>query len=150
MTVLSFKFEVMNNCKEIGMRKMIPFAVALCCVLISVPTEAQKGAVWEYHTRESYDKVYVETLQAVTAARFIVRSEDKQQGTINAQLMGWGGGEYAAALVVVGKEEGGVFIRVMFTRRSGDIGTGPKRWAKDFGGALKKALPDLTVEERKQ
>ena len=150
MTVLSFKFEVMNNCKEIGMRKMIPFAVALCCVLISVPTEAQRGAVWEYHTRESYDKVYVETLQAVTAARFIVRSEDKQQGTINAQLMGWGGGEYAAALVVVGKEEGGVFIRVMFTRRSGDIGTGPKRWAKDFGGALKKALPDLTVEERKQ
>lgn len=148
--MFSFEFEVMKNCKGIAMRKMIPLAVALCCVLISVRTEAQKGAVLEYHTHESYDKVWVETLQAVTAARFIVRQENKEQGTINAQLMGWGGGEYAAALVVVGKEENGVFIRVMFTRRSGDIGTGPKRWAKDFGGALKKALPDLTVEERKQ
>jgi hypothetical protein len=45
-------------------------------------------------------------IPAVSAARFIVRQENREQGTINAQLMSWGGmGEYAAAFVIVGKDE---------------------------------------------
>jgi len=115
--------------------------------LISGHAIAQKAMICKYHTHEPYDKVYVETLQAVSVARFIVRQENKEQGTINAQLMSWGGfGEYAAALVIVGKDEDGVFIRAMFTRRTGDIGSGAKSWKKKFGGALKKALPDLTED----
>jgi hypothetical protein len=107
--------------------------------LLSAHAIAQKALVCKYHTHEDYDKVYVETLQAVSEAKFIVRQENKEQGTINAQLMSWGGfGEYAAAFVIVGKDKDGVFIRAMFTRRTGDIGTGARNWKKKFEGSLKK------------
>ena len=61
--------------------------------------------------------------------------------------MSWGGmGEYAAAFVIVGKDEDGVFVRAMFTRRTGDIGSGAKSWKKNFERSLKKSLPDLTED----
>jgi hypothetical protein len=133
--------------KEIVVKKLILLTVVLCFGLIPIPAGAQKASVFKYHTHEPYDKVYVETLQAVSAARFIVRQENREQGTINAQLMSWGGmGEYAAAFVIVGKDEDGVFIRAMFTRRTGDIGSGPKSWKRNFERALKKSLPDLTED----
>jgi hypothetical protein len=126
---------------------MLLLAVVLCSGLVPLSAGAQKASVFKYHSHEPYDKVYVETLQAVSAARFIVRQENKEQGTINAQLMSWGGmGEYAAAFVIVGKDENGVFIRAMFTRRTGDIGSGAKSWKKNFEKSLKKSLPDLTED----
>ncbi len=129
------------------MKRMLLLAVVLCSGLVPLSAGAQKASVFKYHSHEPYDKVYVETLQAVSAARFIVRQENKEQGTINAQLMSWGGmGEYAAAFVIVGKDENGVFIRAMFTRRTGDIGSGAKSWKKNFEKSLKKSLPDLTED----
>jgi len=126
---------------------MLLLAVVLCSGLVPLSAGAQKASVFKYHSHEPYDKVYVETLQAVSAARFIVRQENREQGTINAQLMSWGGmGEYAAAFVIVGKDENGVFIRAMFTRRTGDIGSGAKSWKKNFEKSLKKSLPDLTED----
>jgi hypothetical protein len=133
--------------REGGAMKKV-FLPILAFLLISAHAAAQKATICKYHTHESYDKVYVETLQAVSVARFIVRQENKEQGTINAQLMSWGGfGEYATAFIIVGKDEDGVFVRAMFTRRTGDIGTGAKSWKKNFGAALKKALPDLTEDK---
>lgn len=129
------------------MKRMLLLAVVLFSGLVSLSAGAQKASVFKYHSHEPYDKVYVETLQAVSAARFIVRQENREQGTINAQLMSWGGmGEYAAAFVIVGKDENGVFIRAMFTRRTGDIGSGAKSWKKNFEKSLKKSLPDLTED----
>lgn len=129
------------------MKRMLLLAVVLCSGLVPLSAGAQKASVFKYHSHEPYDKVYVETLQAVSAARFIVRQENREQGTINAQLMSWGGmGEYAAAFVIVGKDENGVFIRAMFTRRTGDIGSGAKSWKKNFEKSLKKSLPDLTED----
>jgi hypothetical protein len=34
----------------------------------------------------------------------------------------------------------------MFTRRTGDIGSGAKSWKKNFERSLKKSLPDLTED----
>ena len=129
------------------MKTLLLLAVVLCPALIPMPAGAQKASVFKYHSHQPYDKVYVDTLEAVSAARFIVREENREQGTINAQLMSWGGmGEYAAAFVIVGKDEDGVFIRAMFTRRTGDIGSGAKSWKKNFERSLKKSLPDLTED----
>jgi hypothetical protein len=128
-------------------KTLLLLAVVLCPALIPMPAGAQKASVFKYHSHQPYDKVYVDTLEAVSAARFIVREENREQGTINAQLMSWGGmGEYAAAFVIVGKDEDGVFIRAMFTRRTGDIGSGAKSWKKNFERSLKKSLPDLTED----
>jgi len=128
-------------------KTLLLLAVALCPALIPISAEAQKASVFKYHSHQPYDKVYVDTLEAVSAAKFIVRDENRDQGTINAQLMSWGGmGEYAAAFVIVGKDEDGVFIRAMFTRRTGDIGSGAKSWKKNFERSLKKSLPDLTED----
>ena len=129
------------------MKTLLLLAVVLCPALIPMPAGAQKASVFKYHSHQPYDKVYVDTLEAVSAARFIVREENREQGTINAQLMSWGGmGEYAAAFVLVGKDEDGDFIRAMFTRRTGDIGSGAKSWKKNFERSLKKSLPDLTED----
>ena len=129
------------------MKTLLLLAVVLCPALIPMPAGAQKASVFKYHSHQPYDKVYVDTLEAVSAARFIVREENREQGTINAQLMSWGGmGEYAAAFVIVGNDEDGVFIRAMFTRRTGDIGSGAKSWKKNFERSLKKSLPDLTED----
>jgi hypothetical protein len=128
-------------------KTLLLLAVVLCPALIPMPAGAQKASVFKYHSHQPYDKVYVDTLEAVSAARFIVREENREQGTINAQLMSWGGmGEYAAAFVIVGNDEDGVFIRAMFTRRTGDIGSGAKSWKKNFERSLKKSLPDLTED----
>jgi hypothetical protein len=128
-------------------KTLLLLAVALVPALIPISAGAQKASVFKYHSHQPYDKVYVDTLEAVSAARFIVREENREQGTINAQLMSWGGmGEYAAAFVIVGKDENGVFIRAMFTRRTGDIGSGAKSWKKNFERSLKKSLPDLTED----
>lgn len=129
------------------MKKLLRLIVMLCLGLVPIPAGAQKASVFKYHSHAPYDKVYIETLQAVSAAKFIVRQENREQGTINAQLMSWGGmGEYAAAFVIVGKDENGVFVRAMFTRRTGDIGSGAKSWKKNFERSLKKSLPDLTED----
>lgn len=129
------------------MKRLILLAVVLCSALIPISAVAQKASVFKYHSHQPYDEVYVDTLEAVSAARFIVRDENREQGTINAQLMSWGGmGEYAAAFIIVGKDEDGVFIRAMFTRRTGGIGSGAKSWKKNFERSLKKSLPDLTED----
>src|ERR1035438_4115358 len=91
------------------------FLSVIVLSLISAHAIAQKATICKYHSHEAYDKVYVETLQAVSVAKFIVRQENKEQGTINAQLMSWGGfGEYAAAFIILGKDSDAVFIGVMF------------------------------------
>jgi hypothetical protein len=128
-------------------KTLLLLAVVLWPALIPISAAAQKASVFKYHSHQPYDEVYVATLEAVSAARFIVREENRDQGTINAQLMSWGGmGEYAAAFVIVGKNKDGVFIKAMFTRRTGDIGSGAKSWKKNFERSLKKSLPDLTED----
>jgi hypothetical protein len=146
--VISSLHERIAVMQKVGVAKtFLLSAVVLCSALIPVSAGAQKASVFKYHSHQPYDEVYVDTLEAVSAAKFIVREENREQGTINAQLMSWGGmGEYAAAFIIVGKDKGGVFIRAMFTRRTGDIGTGAKSWNKHFERSLKKQLPDLTED----
>lgn len=122
------------------------FALLLC--VAAIPARAEKVAIWKYHTTEPFDKVYAETLQDVSLIRFIVRETNKDQGTINANLMAWGGigGEYGALFIVISKETGGVCVKATFTRHSGSIGTGPHRWATQLGNRLREAFPDLVME----
>jgi len=127
-----------------NVKKAILFA--LMGLLVTASAVAQKPMVLKYHTHESYDKVYVEALQAVSMTKFVVRQENKEQGTITARLGDLFNFEYATALVIVGKEDNGVFVRAIFTKHTGDIGRGPNKWRREFGGALKAALPDLTED----
>lgn len=141
--------ELDSNCKGTVMRKALLLAVLLCFGLGYA--HAEKVAVWKYHTKEPIDKVYADALQAVSSVKFVVRQENKEQGTINANMNSWSGPEYGALFIVVDKDEDGVFIKATFTRHSGFvINLPPDRWARKFGEELKKEIPDLTYEPIKQ
>ena len=64
------------------MKTLLLLAVVLCPALIPMPAGAQKASVFKYHSHQPYDKVYVDTLEAVSAARFIVREETGSKGLL--------------------------------------------------------------------
>lgn len=133
--------------RTIKRHPLVGISLAVACGLVLASSAlAQKPMVLKYHTHASYDKAYVEALQAVSMTKFVVRQDSKELGTITARLGDLLGFEYASALVIVGKDDNGVFVRAIFTKHAGDLGRGLNKWRKEFGGALKEALPDLTED----
>jgi hypothetical protein len=123
----------------------------LMLAMVSAPAGAEKVAVGKYHTKAPIDKVFMETIETVPMVEFVVRQENKEQGTIQANRLGSNGysiGERASLFIIVSKEEGGVCIEATFSKHVG-MGS-PDKWATDFGSALKKELPDLTFEVQKR
>lgn len=129
-------------------RLKVVASAAMICLALTGTAFAEKLFVAKYRAQELVGIVFDNTVKAMTAEKYTLRSADKSQGTIQAIKMAWGSGtEYASVFITVHQAGNQTEIEATFTRHPGIVGGGsPRKWATVFENDLKNSLPDLAVE----
>lgn len=131
--------------------KSISKLLAILTLVSCLPAYAAKRVVNSYQTTAPADKVFSESVLALTHEGFVLKLVDKTQGTIQADKMAWGSATPAfSVFVTVAKESDGTSVEARFTKNPGIIGHSSGRWANQFGRELKEAFPDLTGAAEKR
>lgn len=116
-------------------------------LLLTPVAHADKIAVATYRTHASADVAYSGVMKALVERKYTLKFANKEQQSIQADKMAWGGGgETASVFITITKKTDETEIEATFTRRSGIIGgRGPAKWAQDIADTLKLELPDLVT-----
>jgi hypothetical protein len=119
--------------------------------MLTGPAQAAKPVIGSYHTNESIEKVFSESMRALTQEGFVLKFTDKAQGTIQADKMAWGSGTPAfSVFITVSKDRDVTSIVATFTKHPGIVGHSAGKWADSFGRDLKAAFPDLQIDTEKR
>ncbi len=108
----------------------------------------QKPGIGKFHSAEKFDKVFYATQQAATTLKFAIKTSDKENGVIQAEMHIIGGGGKVINLFAQLKQDennGKTTIQVTLNKPFGVTGNMSKM-AKSLGEEIKKTISDLVIE----